>query len=58
MGAARFSIAACKKQTVKIKLNAAGRRLARHKRRLTAYAVATVGDQTVTTKVTLEAPRH
>jgi len=40
---------------VKVKLNAAGRRLARHKRRLTAYGIATVGGQTVTTRVTLEA---
>ena len=58
LGATHFSVAAGKKQTVKLKLNAAGRRLARHKRRLTAYAVATVGGQTVTTRVTLEAPRR
>jgi hypothetical protein len=43
---------------VNVKLNAAGRRLARHKHRLTAYAVAPVGGQTVTMKITLEAPRH
>ena len=58
LGAAQFAVAAGKKKTVKVKLNPAGRRLARHKHRLTAYAVATVGGQTVTTKVTLEAPRH
>jgi len=58
LGAAHFSVAAGKKETVKVKLNAAGRRLARHKHRLTAYAVATVGGQTVTTRVTLEAPRR
>lgn len=57
LGAAPFSIAAGKKKTVKVELNATGKRLARHKRRLTAYAVATVGVQTVTTKVTLKAPR-
>jgi hypothetical protein len=57
LGSASFSIAACKKKTVKVKLNATGKRLARHERRLTAYVVATVGVQTVTTKVTLKAPR-
>ena len=57
LGSARFAIAAGKKKTVKVKLNAAGRRLARHRRRVTVYAVATVGVQVVTTKVTLEAPR-
>jgi hypothetical protein len=57
LGSAPFSIAAGRKKTVKVKLNATGKRLARHKRRLTAYALATVGVQTVTTKVTLEAPR-
>lgn len=58
LGAAHFSVAAGKKRAVKVKLNAPGRRLARHKRRLTADAAATVGGQTVTTQVTLEAPRH
>jgi hypothetical protein len=58
LGATHFSVAAGKKKTVKVKLNAAGRRLARHRHRLTAYAIATVGGQTVTTRVTLEAPRR
>ena len=57
LGSARFAIAAGRKKTVKVELNAAGRRLARHKRRVTVYAVATVGVQVVTTKVTLKAPR-
>jgi hypothetical protein len=58
LGTARFSIAAGQKKTGKVKLNVAGRRLARHKHRLTAYAVATIGGQTVTTRVTLAASRR
>jgi hypothetical protein len=56
LGSARFSIPAGAKRSVKLKLNGAGRKLVRRRHKLTAYLVATVGVQAVSTKVTLRRP--
>ncbi len=57
LGSARFSIPAGRRRAVKVRLNAAGKRLITRRHRLTAYAVATVGVQVTSTKVTLKAAR-
>jgi hypothetical protein len=53
LGSARFSVAAGKTRSVTVKLNAAGRKLARRHGKQTVYETATVAKTAVTTKVTL-----
>jgi hypothetical protein len=57
LGAARFSIPVGETLAVKVHLNAAGRKLVRRKRKLVAYAAATVAGQVTSTKVTFRALR-
>ncbi|WP_026911110.1 hypothetical protein [Patulibacter minatonensis] len=53
LGTARFSVAAGRTKAVTVKLNAAGRMLARRHGKQTVYETATVGTVPVTTKVVL-----
>lgn len=54
LGSAKFSVGAGKTKSVSVKLNTAGRKLARKHGKHTVYETATVGGVPVTTKVTLK----
>lgn len=54
-GSAHFSIPAGTKRAIKVKLNAAGRKFAKHKKKLTLYARAVVSGKSFALKVTLKA---
>lgn len=54
LGSAKFSVGAGRTKSISVKLNAAGRKLARRHGKQTVYETATVNEVPVTTKVTLK----